>query len=148
MTTSEKQLNTFLVEVFNDVLRLEESNLSTGSYRNLSVSELHLLDAARTLPADTALTMTALSRKLGVSAGSLTVAVKALEQKGYLCRKKCEIDKRRVLVQLTDTALGACEAHRQFHEKMIADISDRLSQKELASLDAALRILHAFFTAL
>ena len=45
VTEAEKKINRFLVDVFNDVLRLEEENLARGPHKNLSVSEMHVLEA-------------------------------------------------------------------------------------------------------
>lgn len=142
----QQQLNAFLVRVFNDILRLEEQSLARGPYQNLSVSEMHLLDAASR--SEEPLTMTALARMLRVSAGTLTVAVKALEQKGYLIRQKSEADKRRVHVVLSESAAGACEAHRRFHAEMVSGVSGALSEEELDTLVRALDALHRFFKSL
>lgn len=144
----QAELNTFLVGVFNDILRLEERSLAKGPYKNLSVSEMHLLDAAYSAPADPPLTMATLAGKVGVSAGSLTVAVKALEQKGYLQRQRSDADKRRVFVCLTDIARGACLAHQQFHQQMIAGIAETLSDTQLDAFAAALGVLDRYFKAL
>ncbi len=43
MTQHEAQLNGFLVNVFNDILRLEEASIRKGPCKNLSVSEMHVL---------------------------------------------------------------------------------------------------------
>ena len=45
MTQHEAQLNGFLVNVFNDILRLEETSIRKGPCKNLSVSEMHVLEA-------------------------------------------------------------------------------------------------------
>ncbi|MFR2590866.1 MAG: hypothetical protein ACLS9Y_10725 [Ruthenibacterium lactatiformans] len=45
MTQHEAQLNGFLVNVFNDILRLEEASIRKGPCKNLSVSEMHVLEA-------------------------------------------------------------------------------------------------------
>ena len=39
------------------------------------------------------------------------------------------------------------QAHRQFHQQMVASVQARLSQKELCALAQALSTLHLFFTA-
>ena len=44
MTQQQQMLNRFLVDVFDDILRLEESSLRKHCPR-LSVTELHVLDA-------------------------------------------------------------------------------------------------------
>ena len=45
MSMYEEQLNTFLVNVFNNILRLEEASLAKGDFRNLSINELHVIEA-------------------------------------------------------------------------------------------------------
>ena len=47
MTPTEEAINTFLVDVFNDVLRLENESLRRSGCRQLSVSELHMLEAVQ-----------------------------------------------------------------------------------------------------
>ena len=46
MADSRAQLNQFLVEVFHDVMRLEEQELLKGPFKNLSVTEMHVIEAA------------------------------------------------------------------------------------------------------
>lgn len=147
MKQEKQQLNSALVQLFNHILRQEELALSRGAYQNLSVSEMHLLDAAQTRPEDGPLTMKVLAGRVGVSAGSLTVAVKALEQKGYLYREKNPADRRQVLVQLTDSGRGACRAHQLFHASMVTELTCRLSAQQLSALCAALAVLDEFFAA-
>ena len=148
MTEKEMRLNTFLVGIFADILRLEERSLSHGAHKNLSVSEMHLLDAARAASSDPPLTMAVLASRVGVSAGSLTVAVKALEQKGYLLRTKSEADRRQVLVTLTDKAVTACGAHQKFHQEMVAQVAERLTEPQLSALAGALDALNDYFSSL
>lgn len=148
MTEKQQQLNAFLVGIFGDILRLEERSLSHGAHKNLSVSEMHLLDAVRAAPADLPLTMAVLAGRVGVSAGSLTVAVKALEQKGYLLRTKSDTDRRQVLVALTEKAAAACAAHERFHEEMVGEVARRLTLEQLDALAGALGALDEYFTSL
>ena len=78
MTEAEQKINSFLVDVFNDVLRLEEDDLARGPYKNLSVSEMHVLEAVDSAAGGE--TMRELAARLRVTASTLTVAVKTLEQ--------------------------------------------------------------------
>ena len=101
MTEAEQKINSFLVDVFNDVLRLEEDDLARGPYKNLSVSEMHVLEAVDSAAGGE--TMRELAARLRVTASTLTVAVKTLEQKGNLVRARAEEDRRKVTVTLTAT---------------------------------------------
>lgn len=145
MTHQEAALNAFLVNVFNDVLRLEEASLYKGPCKNISVTEMHVLEAVEKHTKDTPAYMTDVAAALGVTSGTLTVAVKTLEQKGYLTRARAEKDKRRVTVALTAAALPALKAHTAFHEGLVGSVAAHLSAQELDALTAALASLHKHF---
>ena len=102
MTQHEAQLNGFLVNVFNDILRLEEASIRKGPCKNLSVSEMHVLEAVEksSVDASGAAGMAEVAAHLSITSGTLSVAVKTLEQKGYLVRSRGSRDKRRVTVAL------------------------------------------------
>lgn len=71
MERGEAQLNRFLVEVFHDVMRLEEQELLKGPFKNLSVSEMHVIEAACDGQDKGSNSMAALAARLRVSAGTL-----------------------------------------------------------------------------
>lgn len=146
MTPAEQKINHFLVNVFNDVLHLEEDSIAKGPYKNLSVSEMHVLEAVQNGGGSE--TMSELAARLRVTASTLTVAVKTLEQKGFLLRLREAADKRKVTVRLTEKAEGALTCHAAFHEQLIAQVSARLNEEQMEGLAAMLSTLHSFFTAL
>ena len=146
MSNAEIQMNRFLVDVFNDVLHLEEMSLSQGPCKDLSVSEMHVLEAVAN--GGESPSMSSLAARLRVTASTLTIAVKTLEQKGYIERRRCEEDKRRVSVYLTDRAAPALAHHAGFHQKLIEGVSSQLNEAQLENLSAALACLHAFFSSL
>lgn len=146
MKQAEQQINRFLVEVFNDVLHLEEASLADGPCKNLSVSELHVLEVVQRSGENPS--MSKLAAQLRITASTLTVAVKTLEQKGYLVRQRCQDDKRKVSVRLTEKADAALAHHNEFHRKLIQDVSHQLSPNQMEDLARALSILHDFFTGL
>ena len=145
MNDSQTQLNRFLVEVFHDVLRLEEQSLTKGKFQNLSVSEMHVIEAVVNGQAENKAGMAALAAKLQVSAGTLTIAVKTLEQKGYLLRCKTSADRRRVTVAATPLGQAAFDAHQAFHHQLIDAVAQQLPPRQLNSLASALSTLHHFF---
>ena len=51
-------LNTFFVDTFNKILSLEEQTLLKSSIENLSVKELHIIEAVSILQRDKKNTMT------------------------------------------------------------------------------------------
>lgn len=143
MSRAKDTIHTFLVEVFHDVLRLESENLRQSGCRDLSVSEMHLLEAAAL--DEQGCGMGLLAERLSLSAGSVTTAVNALVRKGYLERARCEADRRRVIVTLTPKAREALEHYRRFHAQLVDSVASQLDEAALASLGDALGILHGFF---
>ena len=82
-----EKINTFLVNAFNTILQLEDRALSSShEFSNLSVSEFHVIEAV--IACGDSSSMSAISKRLGITVGSLTVAVKTLANKGYLKREK------------------------------------------------------------
>lgn len=148
MNIYEQQLNDFFVDIFNDILRLEEESLAKGNFKNLSVNEIHVIEAVCDSESDGTNTMKLLSNKLMITASSLTIAVKTLEQKGYLIREKDKDDKRKVIVISTDLGNEAYEHHKLFHKDLIASVSKTLNEAEMAALTLALGTLHRFFITL
>lgn len=146
MNQAEQTINRFLVEVFNDILHLEEGSLAKGPCKDLSVTEIHVLEAVQNGGEDPS--MSSLAAKLRVTASSLTVAVKTLEQKGYLERRRSQQDKRRVAVYLTEKALPALVHHAEFHQKLIDGASSQLNEHQMEELTQALIRLHTFFNSL
>lgn len=145
MTQREQQLNTFLATVFHDILRLEEACLRRAC-PNLSVTELHVLEAiAQAAAGGGRPSMATLAASLGVTGGTVTVAVNTLEQKGYVRRIRDQRDRRRVCVQLTDAARPVLEAHAAFHRRMVRRACARLDEAQTDALCTALADLHAFF---
>ncbi len=145
MNVHEAQLNDFFVSIFNDILRLEEGSLAKGKHKVLSVNEMHVIEAVYNSEREDINTMKELSKRLMITASSLTIAVKTLEQKGYLIRNRAESDKRKVYVCTTEIAKDAYLEHLRFHENLIASVSEQLNEAEIAALTLALGTLHRFF---
>lgn len=146
MNRQEELINTFLVEVFNDVLRLEEASLLKSGCKNLSVSEMHVLEAVQQGKPDE--TMSELAARLRVTASTLTVAVKTLEVKGYLLRHRAVTDRRKVTVTLTPPAEDALRHHAAFHQELVQQVSTQLPPAEMEALTQALECLHQYFNKL
>lgn len=146
MNQREEQLNTFLVTVFQDILRLEEASLRQAC-KDLSLTELHVLEAVAAAQAEGGRPGTAqLAARLGVTGGTVTVAVNTLEQKGYVLRARSRQDRRRVCVELTPAARPVLEAHAAFHRRLVRRACTRLDEGQTDALCTALADLHAFFT--
>lgn len=142
MQDRREVLNNLLVILFNNILSIEEKALQTGDFKDLSISELHVIEAARL---ECPPTMTRIANRLGVTVGTLTIAINNLVRKTYVKRVKDEHDRRIVNIELTDKGLAAFKHHETFHDEMIAFTIEALSDEESGILVEALSKLTLYF---
>lgn len=131
-----------LVNLFNEILDLEERALITPEYKNISVNDMHIMDAVGIREQKN---MSTVARALNVTVGTLTIAVNNLVKKGYIQRVRSEEDRRVVLISLTEKGEKAFCHHRDFHEKMVLAILKDLNVEETEALTRALTKLQKFF---
>ena len=143
MNRAHKSINHVLVRLFNDILDIEERALSAGEFSDASVREMHVLEAASAELEGNS--MSAIATRLGITVGSLTVAVTTLERKGYLRRERSTDDRRVVRVLLTERGRQANERHAAFHAAMVDQIQRSLSGGQLEVLAEALERIIEFF---
>jgi len=146
MLDNKKVLNDFLVETFNEILRLEQTALENYSENRLTISEIHVIEAvfkAIDLGDNTA---SAIAKILKITLGSLTVAVQTLEKKGYLYRQRTSEDRRVVQIFPTPLARYVNLIHNRFHIDMVESVISELSPEEQRVLIVALEKLKLFFS--
>ncbi|WDP92724.1 MAG: MarR family transcriptional regulator [Desulfobacter sp.] len=71
-----------------------------------------------------------LAEKIGVTTGTLTVAVDRLEKKNLLKRKPHETDRRSFIIELTPEGEKAFEEHHNFHIQMTQELVSGLSPED------------------
>lgn len=140
MNQNESMIDRVLVHLFNDLLRIEEKTLQK-QVGDLSMREVHIIEAVCAAQAEDN-TMTVLAAMLRVTVGSLTVAIKTLERKGYVIRMRSDTDKRRVHVLPLPPALEVEKHHREFHRRMVDTVTTAVPANEL---DVLIKSLHAIY---
>ena len=130
-------INDVLVNLFNEILDLEERALITGEYKNISVNDMHSIREQKN--------MSTVARELNVTVGTLTIAVNNLVKKGYIQRMRSQEDRRVVLISLTEQGKKAYYHHKDFHEKMVLAVLKGLNVEETEALTKALTKLQGFF---
>lgn len=139
-----RELNRFLVEVFNIILKREEVYLSRHC-ADLSLREMHIIEAVcRAVDQGGDNRSSAIAAAQGVTAGTLTVAVNQLEAKGYLERARDGSDKRSVRLLPTPRGREAERCHTQFHRELVEAAAQRLSPGELEALARGLGGIASF----
>ena len=136
-----ESLNSVLVDLFNDILNIEERALITEEFKDISVTDMHIIEA---IGIDEPRMMSAIAARLSVTTGTLTSNMSHLEAKQYIHRERSQADKRVVLVTLTDRGRKAFFHHRDFHRSMIRAIVRNLDEEETKTLIKCLSSLKIF----
>jgi len=134
LNSAEHEFAESLLRIFENVLLTEEKALSKGYFSNLSIAELHTLDAIGPYEARA---MSETAARLGITTGTLTVAIDRLVRKGYVERHRDDKDRRVVRVNLTRQGKLAYRMHAKFHTLLVRRVMDPLDdekQKQLAKL--------------
>lgn len=137
-------LNSILVKLFNDILNIEEKALITEEFKDISVTDMHIIEA---VGIENPRTMSMIAKALGVTMGTLTIGVNGLVKKGYVERNRSQTDKRIVYASLTEKGLSAYTHHKNFHKAMIDSVMENLDKEEAAVLTKAFAHLDTFFSA-
>ncbi len=145
MQRSDQVLNEFLVEIFHEILKTEEACV-TGEFRDLSLREMHVIEAVCKATADGGDNRaSAVAADLRITAGTLSTAVAQLEKKGYLTRTRDGADRRVVRIRPTRRAEEANAHHARFHARMVQGITALLSAEEMEIFVRALGSVCRFF---
>lgn len=141
MQNPKEVINELLVDTFNRILTIEGEALKKVGIK-LSMSEIHVLEAVGLLSEPS---MTAIAQKLGITVGSLTVAINTLFQKGYVRRYPDPLDRRKVMISLEKKAKDVLKVHEEFHHRMIDSIYIDLKLDEDEVLIKTLRNVSDYF---
>ena len=127
MNDREQNMAETLVSIFEKVLVAEEKSLQKGYFSNLSLAEMHTLDAIGPYESRT---MTETAQILGITVGTLTVSVDRLVKKGFVERRRDEEDRRVVRISLTRDGKLAARMHGKFHKVLAKHILEPYTEDE------------------
>lgn len=142
MSKTINVVNEILVDIFNDILTIEQRTLNEGEFKDLSITEIHTIEAISMYEARS---MSEVAMDLEITVGTLTTAINNLVKKGYVERKRIEEDRRVVLIKLTKRGKLAYRIHEKFHKDMVKETVEGLSESEEEVLVTALEKLNSFF---
>ena len=135
-------INDVLVNLFNEILKLEEEAIITDEFKDITNNDMHIIEAVGLSGENT---MSVVAKKLGITAGSLTTSVNSLVNKKYVTRQRSDEDRRVVFLKLTDKGKRAYEHHREYHSQMTEAVISRLDEEEVPVLIKSLTGLSEFF---
>ena len=137
-----KTLNEVLVNLFRDVMDIEQKAIITEEFQDITNNDMHIIEAiGRNEPKN----MSTIAREISVTVGTLTIAMNSLVKKGYVLRERGKEDRRVVYISLTERGRAAYVHHARFHKAMIDSISDELTSEEMELLIKTLTKLNKWF---
>lgn len=137
-----KTINDILVNLINEIWRLEEKAIITEEFKDISNNDMHVIEA---IGVGEGGNMSSIAKKLNVTVGTLTTAMNSLVNKKYVERQRNEKDRRVVYVKLTEKGVAAYRHHENYHRQMTQAILDKLSEDEIPVLMKTLDGLSGFF---
>ena len=127
-----------LVNLFQEIMDIEEKALITAEFKNISVNDMHIIEAIGTGEPKN---MSTVAKLMSVTVGTLTIAINNLVKKGYVSRVRSEEDRRVVLIFLTEKGKRAYQHHREFHDGMVKALVEGLDEGQQKILVKSLLIL-------
>ena len=131
-----------LVNLFQEIMDIEEKALITAEFKNISVNDMHIIEAIGTGEPKN---MSTVAKLMSVTVGTLTIAINNLVKKGYVSRVRSEEDRRVVLILLTVKGKRAYQHHREFHDGMVKALVEGLDEGQQKILVKSLLNLRTFF---
>lgn len=139
---SYNTLNEVLVNLFRDILDIEQKAIITEEFQDITSNDMHVIEAIGVREPKN---MSSIARTLSVTVGTLTIAMNSLVKKGYVFRERGKEDRRVVYISLTERGKAAYEHHAGFHRAMIDSVSKELTPEELEMLVETLTKLNTWF---
>jgi DNA-binding MarR family transcriptional regulator len=139
---SYNTLNEVLVNLFRDILDIEQKAIITEEFHDITSNDMHVIEA---IGIGEPKNMSSIARMLSVTVGTLTIAMNSLVKKGYVFRERGKEDRRVVYISLTERGKAAYEHHARFHRTMIDSVSKELTPEQLELLVETLTKLNKWF---
>ena len=137
-----KTLNEVLVNLFRDVMDIEQKAIITEEFQDITNNDMHIIEA---IGMNEPKNMSTIAREISVTVGTLTIAMNSLVKKGYVLRERGKEDRRVVYISLTERGRAAYVHHARFHKSKPDSISDELTSEEMELLIKTLTKLDKWF---
>lgn len=141
MTNEYQQINEALIKIYNGILWVEEKELCKSTFSDLTIKELHAVDAISMYDHQT---VSQVAKKLHLTPGTMTAITDRLIKKGYVERKRDKADRRIIRLYLTNKGRVLYRAHRAFHNMMVKSFLKGMDAEELSIVNKAIHNLEDF----
>ena len=119
-----QQLSNIIVELYEKLSSWEHALVEESGF---SLSQMHAIEI---LGINGPLKMKELAEKIGITTGTLTVAVDKLEKKGTVIRRANPDDRRSYVIELTALGKEIQQEHSHYHLNMTQECTAGFSESE------------------
>ena len=140
-----EELNILLSRTYKTINELEEKKVKKNSHLNLSISELHLMEAVSGYTGEGGATVTDLANEQNYTLSAATIAINGLIKKGYVSKLQDSEDKRSVRIVLTQQGEKINQVHKYIHKKLVRDLAKEFDEEEMEILIRGLTKVKSFF---
>ncbi|GAD16707.1 MarR family winged helix-turn-helix transcriptional regulator [Lentilactobacillus otakiensis] len=109
-------INESLINVYDSIMRIEESEIRKSRFKDITAKEVHLV---HTIGLHDRKTTSEVAHILKLSKGTLTANLNNLERKGYVMRIPNVEDHRIINLGLTSKGRLLYRAHDAFHKLLV-----------------------------
>ena len=85
------------------------------------------------------------AESLGVTLPTLTASAERLCRKGLAVKARDGVDRRVVNISLTDAGREVCRLHSEFHQRLVARVTQGLEPSDLPAFTRLLEQVNGFF---
>ena len=127
-----------LMRIINKHSRIEEMPIKTGRNTGLTAKEVHCLNA---IGQQEGVNIKGIGDVLGVTKSAASQMVGRLEKKGFAKKEKGPDNDKEILASLTESGWEAFDAHKEFHERHLKTLVEKLKEFPDTQLAVATAIL-------
>jgi DNA-binding MarR family transcriptional regulator len=138
---SFERVNDALVDVFNNVMWIEEASLRESEYNDITLKDMHIIAA---IGGKNDVSASRLAETVHVTPSTMTSAIDKLVRKGYVLRHRDETDRRLVMIALTHKGRVVNRAHDAFHRGLTHALFDQIKQTDTLKIQTAVIRLQAY----
>ncbi|CAM4366115.1 MarR family winged helix-turn-helix transcriptional regulator [Weissella hellenica] len=138
---SFEKMNETLVDVFNNVMWIEEASLRKSRFKDITIKDMHTIAAITMYDTRTA---SQLAQTMHLTPSAMTSVIDKLEKKGYVVRNRDTKDRRVVRIGLTHKGRTVFRAHEAFHRGMTHSLFDSLEKSKAPVVEEAIEDLQEY----
>jgi DNA-binding MarR family transcriptional regulator len=138
---SFERINEALVDVFNNVMWVEEDYLQGSDFKDITLKDMHTIAAISMYQARSA---SELAGMVHLTPSATTSAIDKLVRKGYVERKRDENDRRMVWITLSHRGKIVYRAHEAFHRGIAHALLDSLDESDANKIETAVMRLQDY----